>query len=241
LAAPGADPESVQFTLDELDELLDYLQGAIYPAKGNERQKVLRIVEKVSKVLGSNIEPDEISTGGHRKQNDAVFQIKIILRGVYPPIWRRIQTKDCTLEEVHAIIQVAMGWEFDHAWSFDIGGVEHTDREVGWDEDEVEAADTLLSEVVPPGHRRPRFSYTYDFGDDWVHELIVEERFAPQEGVTYPICVAGQRAGPPEDCGGPWGYMDLVEASKSPDHARYDEFWSGSATTSIRRSSIWKR
>src|SRR4051812_5129546 len=119
-----------QFTLDELDELLDHLEGSVYRAKGNEKQKVLRIVEKVSKRLGSTIDPDEMP--GHRlpKATKTVFQIKITLMGIAPPIWRRFQTTDCTLDELHGIIQVAMGWEFEHLYRFNIGGVEYADPEM---------------------------------------------------------------------------------------------------------------
>jgi pRiA4b ORF-3-like protein len=95
---------------------------------------------------------------------------------------------------------------------------------------EVEdACGTRLSAVLPNENRRPRFSYEYDFGDEWIHQLIVEERLLPNGGVTYPICVGGQRACPPEDCGGPWAYTDFVEAVGNPDHRRHDELleWVG--------------
>jgi hypothetical protein len=127
------------------------------------------------------------------------------LQGIEPPIWRRIQTKDCTLEELHALTQVTMGWEFEHLYRFNIGGVDYADLDMMNDEDVEDACDTMLSEVLPARNRRPRFQYEYDFGDEWIHQLIVEERFQPEKGVKYPVCVAGQRACPPEDCGGPWG------------------------------------
>ena len=91
------------------------------------------------------------------------------------------------------------------------------------DEDIEDACVTLLSEVLPAQNRRPRFSYEYDFGDEWIHQLIVEERLLPKEGVKYPMCVGGQRACPPEDRGGPWAYPDFVEGIGNPDHPRHDE------------------
>jgi hypothetical protein len=202
---------------------------SVYRAKGNERQKVLRIVGKVSKLLGSTIAPDEMPKHRLPKRTDTVFQIKITLRGIDPPIWRRIQTKDCTLEELHALVQVTMGWAFEHLYRFNIGGVEYADLDMTTDEDVEDACDTKLSEVLPARNRRPRFHYEYDFGDEWIHQLIVEERFPPEEGVKYPICVAGQRACPPEDCGGPWAYPDFVEAVSDPDHRRHEEMleWVG--------------
>jgi len=229
LAATETAAKSTQFTLDELDELLDHVAGSAYRAKGNEKQKVLRIVEKVSKLLGSTIDPDEMPKHRHPKNTDAVFQIKITLRGIDPPIWRRIQTRDCTLGQLHEVIQVTMGWEFEHLYGFNIGGVEYEDLEMESDDDVEDACDTKLSEVLPTRNRRSRFAYEYDFGDGWSHQLIVEERFLPEKGVKYPICVAGQRACPPEDCGGPWGYPEFVEAISNPDHRSHDEMleWVG--------------
>jgi Plasmid pRiA4b ORF-3-like protein len=212
-----------QFTLDELDELLDHVEQSAYRAKGNDKQKVLRIVEKVAKLLGSTIDPAEMPKHRLAKMTDTVFQIKMTLRGIDPPIWRRIQTEDCTLEELHALIQVTMGWEFEHLYRFNIGGQDYADLEMVRDDEAEDAHVTKLSEVLPARNRRPRFYYEYDFGDEWIHQLVVEERFRPEEGVQYPICVAGQRTCPPEDCGGPWSYPDFVEAIRNPDHRRHEE------------------
>jgi hypothetical protein len=229
LAAKGTGARVIQLTLDELDELLDRVEESVYRAKGNEKQKVLRIVEKVSKLLGSTIDPDEMPGHGLPKKADTVFQIKITLRGIDPPIWRRIQTTDCTLGELHGIIQVAMGWEFEHLYRFNISGVEYADLGMAGFDDVEDACDTRLSEVLPAGNRRPRFEYEYDFGDQWIHQLIVEERLPPEKGVKYPICVAGQRACPPEDCGGPWGYPGFVDAICNPAHRGHGEMleWVG--------------
>ena len=222
-AAKGTKAKATPFTLDELDELLDYIEVSVYRAKGNEKQKVLRIVAKVAKLLGSTIDPDEMPKHPLPKRTDAVFQIKMTLNGVDPPIWRRIQTTDCTLEELRALIHVTMGWEFEDHYRFDIGGVEYADLDMTSDNDAEDACDTMLSEVLPVQNRRPRFQYVYDFGDDWIHQLVVEERFLPEKGVKYPMCVAGQRACPPEDCGGPWAYPDFVEEVSNPDHRRHEE------------------
>ena len=157
LAAKGTAAKATQFTLDELDELLDHVEASVYRAKGNEKQKVLRIVEKVSKLLGSTIDPAEMPKHRLAKKTDTVFQIKMTLQGIEPPIWRRIQTKDCTLEDLHALIQVTMGWEFEHLYRFNIGGVEYADLDMMNDEDVEDACGTMLSEVLPVQNRRPRF------------------------------------------------------------------------------------
>ena len=241
-----------QFTLDELDELLDHVEMSVYRAKGNEKQKVLRIVEKVSELLGSTIDPDELSEERHSKETNTVFQIKVTLMSIFPLIWRRIQTQDCTLADLHRLLQIAMGWEFEHLYRFNIGGVEFMDFDMATDNDAQDACDTYLSDVLPARNRRPRFHYLYDFGDQWMHQLVVEERFQPEQGIKYPICVAGQRACPPEDCGGPWGYPDFVETISNADHRRHEETleWVGgefdperfdleSVNKELRR--MWKR
>ena len=229
LAAKRTEAKETQFTLDELDELLDHVENSVHRAKGNEKQKVIRIMEKVSKLLGSTIDPDEMPGQRLPKKTDTVFQIKMTLVGIDPPIWRRIQTKDCTLVELHALVQITMGWDFEHLYRFLIGSVSYADLEMASQDDAEDACDTYLSDVLPVQNRRPRFDYEYDFGDQWMHQLIVEERFPPEQGVKYPICVAGQRACPPEDCGGPWGYPDFVEAISNPDHREHDELleWVG--------------
>jgi hypothetical protein len=94
------DEMGVQFSLDELDELLDWVEIAVYRAKGNERQKVLRIVQKVAGLLGSEITASRLPRHRSSKKTPTIFQIKITLRGIDPPVWRRIQTEDCTLEEL---------------------------------------------------------------------------------------------------------------------------------------------
>jgi hypothetical protein len=229
LSAQGAEERATQLTLDELDELLDRLEIAVYRAKGNEKQKVLRIVQKVAGLLGSEIIPSHVSRHRTSKKASTIFQIKMTLKGIDPPIWRRIHTTDCTLEELHEIIQVTMGWEFEHLYRFTIGGVDYADLEMTSAEEVEDACGTRLSAVLPTENRRPRFSYEYDFGDEWIHQLIVEERLPPKKGVKYPICVGGQRACPPEDSGGPWAYADFVEAIAKPDHSRHEELleWVG--------------
>jgi hypothetical protein len=229
LSSQGTLETVTPFTLDELDDLLDWVETAAYRAKRNDKQKLLRIIVKVEGLLGSRIDPAVLSKHRRPKTTPTVFQIKMNLRGIDPPIWRRIQTKDCTLDDLHALIQVAMGWNFEHLYSFYIGGVEYADLEMMNDEDIEDACDTRLSEVLPLQKRRPRFDYVYDLGDEWVHQLIVEERFQPERGVKYPICIAGARACPPEDCGGPWGYADFLNVIGNSDHPRHDEMldWIG--------------
>jgi hypothetical protein len=164
--------------------------------------------------------PEQKSTERARKsepvnRTDAVYQLKISLSDIQPPIWRRVQVKDCTLSKLHEIIQVSMGWEFDHLYSFAVGGTEYGDTEMS-ESDMKNDRRAKLSRLVPG--EKFKFRYTYDFGDNWEHEVLVERILPPEPGRRYPICVEGQRACPPEDVGGVWGYMDLVEAIRNPRH-----------------------
>lgn len=163
-----------------------------------------------------------------------VYQFKITLKGIKPPIWRRIQTKDCTLDKLHEHIQTAMGWTNSHLHQFDIGGVRHGDPELlqgDWGDDEplVNSRRTKISKIVPADGKRFRFSYEYDFGDGWEHEILFEGCLQAEKGTRYPLCLEGSRACPQEDVGGIYGYMEYLEALADPNHERHEEFmeWSG--------------
>ena len=157
------------------------------------------------------------------KKTEAVYQLKITLRDVRPPVWRRVQVEDCTLAELHEIIQVAMGWKFSHLYSFEVDGSEYGDPEMtGGELDMKSDRRAKLSRLIRG--EKFKFSYTYDFGDNWEHEILVEKILPPEDGRAYPVCVDGKRAGPPEDVGGAWGYMELIEAVRDPNHERHEEF-----------------
>ncbi|HHY32978.1 MAG TPA: plasmid pRiA4b ORF-3 family protein [Firmicutes bacterium] len=151
-----------------------------------------------------------------------VYQLKVTLRGIRPPIWRRLLVPgDVTLADLHEILQVAMDWEDYHAWEFRVG------RELfgipdpsGWVEFQ-DAAESRLDEVV----RQPKtkFQYIYDFGDNWVHDILVEKILPPEPGVDYPLCTGGKRAAPPEDCGGIFGYLEKLEIIQNPGHPEYED------------------
>jgi hypothetical protein len=156
----------------------------------------------------------------------AVYRLKITLAGIKPPIWRRVEVKDCTLSKLHEVIQVVMGWEGYHLWAFEIEGDQYGDAAAG-DPDMVSARKLRLSEIVQAGIKK--FEYTYDFGDNWQHVIKVEKVLEAETKVKYPRCVKGSRDCPPEDCGGPWGYGDFLDAIQDPDHERHEEIleWVG--------------
>ncbi|WP_165227286.1 plasmid pRiA4b ORF-3 family protein [Aquisphaera insulae] len=140
-----------------------------------------------------------------------VYQLKITLKGTKPPIWRRIQTKNTNLVDLHYQIQAAMGWDNSHLYEFRVGDRHYGEPDVLEEADDASKA--KLSDILT--QKGQRFSYLYDFGDSWGHEIVFEGRVAAEPGAAYPRCVAGALAGPPEDCGGVWGYYEIVEATGS--------------------------
>lgn len=158
---------------------------------------------------------------------EKVYQFKITLIGIQPPIWRRIQVKECTLDKLHTYIQTAMGWSNSHLhhFKFDeqlfgnpllMGG---NFREKRY----RDSTRTKLSDIMPHAHRKLRFIYEYDFGDSWAHEVIFEERPYIMRNRKYPICLEGARACPPEDIGGVWGYDELIAALRNKRSKRHKE------------------
>jgi hypothetical protein len=162
-----------------------------------------------------------------------VFQFKITLLKSQPPIWRRIQVEDCTLDKLHEHIQTAMGWTNSHLHQFHMGEQRYADpmlMEESFEEFSYrDSTTTKLSDILPKTGKRFPFVYEYDFGDSWHHEVLFEGRAATEPKVKYPLCLEGERACPPEDVGGVWGYTDFVEAIQDRGHERHKEFleWIG--------------
>lgn len=162
-------------------------------------------------------------------QAQRLYQFKITLKGADPPIWRRIQVKNCTLDKLHEHIQTAMGWTNSHLHQFIINGVLHGDPELlleGFEDDPelVDSLDTRIVEIVPEGSKRLKFQYKYDFGDGWEHEIVFEGCLKAKKGCRYPVCVEGERACPPEDVGGVWGYEAYLWAVSDPEHEEHESF-----------------
>lgn len=157
----------------------------------------------------------------------SILQLKISLLGVKPAVWRRVLVADdITLARLHVVLQRAMGWTDSHLHMFEIGG-----RSFGVpspdDGQPVESEKYVkLADLAQPGDV---LRYEYDFGDGWEHQVLVEASLPFEPHARYPLCVDGERACPPEDCGGPLGYADLLEAMRSRRHPRHAELvaWVG--------------
>ena len=164
----------------------------------------------------------------HSRAHNVIVQIKIKLLGVTkPPVWRRVQLRaDTRLDQLHEILQAALGWENYHLHTFSFGDEEFGPRDPQLGLDFVDEREVALDQLIDIG---ARFRYTYDFGDDWEHEILVEDLLDPDPGTRYPILVAAKGACPPEDCGGHWGYADLKAILADPDDERHEEMleWLG--------------
>ena len=162
-----------------------------------------------------------------------LYQFKITLLDIAPPVWRRIQVKDCSVDRLHECIQTAMGWTNSHLHRFEIQGIVCGDPELVCDNPEsfvgINSRETMVSQIVPQSGSRFHFSYEYDFGDRWRHEIVFEGCLASEKGVRYPLCLEGERCCPPEDVGGVWGYAGFLEAIADPSHPECDEWmtWVG--------------
>lgn len=138
----------------------------------------------------------------------SVYQLRIWLREISPAIWRRLLVRsDSTIADLHYTIQIAMGWTDFHLHQFIIYGKRYGVSRVGgiWfadDPDKVRLCDLQFRE-------KGRFLYEYDFGDLWQHEIRVEKKLPIDPKKIYPVCIGGARSTPPEDCGGPWAFMEL--------------------------------
>ncbi len=161
----------------------------------------------------------------------SVYQIKVTLNDSKPPIWRRVLVEDSTtLSKLHTILQTVMGWTDSHLHHFII------DDEFYGEPDDEELSDIgtknekryHLNQFVE--HKGFKFIYEYDFGDSWEHTILVEAILPTEKNASYPRCIEGKRACPPEDVGGMWGYEDFLKKIANPKDPEYDEMmeWIGS-------------
>lgn len=158
-----------------------------------------------------------------------VLQLKIVLRNIDPPLWRRVEVVDnITFYELHYVIQISMGWWNEHLFEFKADG--YRIGLVEPDEDSmkiVDARELTLSTLLHKNNQQ--FFYLYDFGDCWEHDIIIEKIHPKEAGKTYPICSAGQRECPPENVGGYPGYQNFLSIISDPNHEQYSEMkaWAG--------------
>lgn len=160
------------------------------------------------------------------------FQTQIAMARYRPKIWRRLLIRsDLLLSDFHRAIQITMGWENCHLHQFIKNNTfytEHLDDDFGWgDMNNVDYKDLRISDLLEK--EKDKIDYEYDFGDSWHHDVILEKILPVDVTMKYPACTDGKLACPPEDCGGIWGYANLLKILKHPDHKEYEEYleWIG--------------
>lgn len=157
-----------------------------------------------------------------------IYQLKITLLGIKPPIWRRILIDPTmTMEELHFVTQSAMGWMAEHLYSFTSGKRQIVDPEADEENDSDFSDEVLVGQAFRAVG--DKWDYLYDFGDNWEHEIVLEKIVDLDPAVAYPVCIDGARACPPEDCGGVDAYENMLEVLADPKHEDYAELteWLG--------------
>jgi hypothetical protein len=172
--------------------------------------------------------PVRASFSEHPKE---IFQFKITLKDVSPAVWRRILVpSDYSFFELYVAIESAMGWGGGHLHSFSIAQqgtkipilieLPHPDNDFG----DIETLDERTEKIADYfGKSVKQCLYNYDFGDDWTHTVLFEKVIPVESGVKYPRCIDGKNACPPDDCGGPWGYANLIDVLKNPKHEEHED------------------
>jgi len=161
-----------------------------------------------------------------------IYQIQIALKNFKPKIWRRILVpSDVSLSDFHKIIQTTMGWTNTHLHQFYKNGkryMEQMEEDYMWDDrNQFDYIAMQLSDLLR--YEKEKISYEYDFGDGWNHEIVLEKILPFDDKEEYPVCIKGKMNCPLEDCGGVWGYADLLEVLKNPKHKEYEKLvdWIG--------------
>jgi hypothetical protein len=219
---------TIPFTLAELAAIQEKAGKAMrHTSTGMKRNSLRHVTDLTAQAL------DRSRGLGAIPAAERLYQFKITLLDTQPPVWRRIQVKDGTLDKLHEHIQTSMGWTNSHLHHFQIGEQLYGDpmlmqenfAEMGYED----STSTKLSNILPKSGKRFGLEYEYDFGDGWRHEVLFEGCVRAERGKRYPICIEGVRACPPEDVGGPWGYQEFLEAIADPEHEEHDGLleWAG--------------
>lgn len=166
------------------------------------------------------------------KMDGPIYQIKITLSGSKPPIWRRfLIASNVNLYQLHRVIQDVMGWTNSHMHQYRQNklyyGTPDKESEADFGIKTLDEKKFKINQVMDKP--KAKIIYEYDFGDSWDHDVVLEKIIIKDEAINYPICLDGQRACPPEDCGGLRGYYELLDIIGNPEHEEYEEMmeWLG--------------
>ena len=223
--AIGVAPENVNALIDlaaaslgdgAFDEAHKYAEQALKVDPENSlAKKVLNSTERFQGAI-----PDIRRVG--KESQLSVYEMKVRLKGSRPAIWRRFRLSgDTTLYKLHRILQALMGWSDYHLYEFRIGQLRFGEPDPDYSPETRTAKRVRLSDILKA--EKARFTYVYDFGDDWQHEIVVERILPSAQKLRHPVCIGGERACPPEDCGGVWGYSRLLKVIRNPRDEEYEE------------------
>ncbi len=235
-------PRTISFTTKELETIQHLAEAARLESDSRTKRNAFeRVANAVTKALAK---PPGIAS---IPAEERLYQFRISLQHIQPEIWRRIQVLDCTLDKFHEYIQAAMGWTDSEYFQFEINGKRYRDPEsVGPDfliPENVDpegfdfkllnyainhiwgtsAALTRISEIVPKNGKRFKFEYYYDYAVFWEHQIVFEKCLRAKKGRQYPVCLAGQRACPPDGLYGIHDYADFLEAIADPDNEELED------------------
>jgi len=156
------------------------------------------------------------------KQLRSLYQIKITLVNSKPPIWRRLLVhSSIKLNIFHNAIQYSMGWLDCHLHQFEKDRILYGTDDDNFGLDIEDEKKYKLSDVLKK--EKDSMMYEYDFGDGWIHKVMLEKILPFDVSAEIVTCLKGKRACPPEDCGGIWGYENLIEIVKDPEHSEHEE------------------
>lgn len=150
-------------------------------------------------------------------------QFKIILKGTTPVVWRRIQVlENSSLRTLQYAICDVMAWKYMHLYMFKIDAEQYGDPEYDYDLDGwLDDSKNTIKKIIK---KNTEFEFIYDFGDYWEHQIVFEDVCDVKVDERYPVCLAGENAAPPDDCGGPHGFEEFKKAVANPKDGRHQEF-----------------
>jgi hypothetical protein len=191
-------------TFDELERMLLRLQG-----KTTEmlEQQILSHLKQQTFVGGKRVARQELPELP-KDAETTVHRVKVSLYGAKPPVWRRLEIPSAMpLNLLHVVLQTAFDWHDYHLHAFETvcGEFAPPEQDDGWSE-RLDETTATLGQVA--GAERAKVVYSYDFGDDWRHDIVVEKIVTAEPGVAYPRCTGGRREAPLEDCGGIWAFNE---------------------------------
>jgi hypothetical protein len=211
----------IQLPADDWEDLSDLASARLTLESGRGLTRLRNLYSAIDSALSTADTSQQPAAG---TVTETIYRMRVDLCHTDPPIWRRIEVPDCSLAELHGVIQAAMGWTDSHLHEFTINKETYSIPNPYGDDDAVGSIDSTevwLSDVIRG--KGASFKYMYDFGDSWDHSIKVEAVKQADPQVVYPYCVKGEMNCPPEDCGGVWGYEQLVEVLSDPEDPEYEE------------------